>query len=210
MKTLLLTLIAPLFLSLSSHAAGDPSSLKIKIYSVYASLSAQCTSPIQIFNNATGTFVDFISSPILGGGDLADGTYNCIIIKMSSIIKHTPKTTDVSCIAGTEYTGGVCNVSDTATDLNNTTIGCMGNGTNTGSVDNTVYMYLTTDTLASTGNKAFIHPMAVGDGNGIKLTSPLVISSTSKAKFVVNANGKVVSGGGECGINAPVFSFVNY
>ena len=52
--------------------------------------------------------------------------------------------------------------------------------------------------------------MTVGDGNGIKLNSPLVISSTSKAKFVVNATGKVVAGGGECGINAPSFSFVNF
>ena len=133
---------------------------------------------------------------------------------MSSIIKHTPKLTDVSCIAGTEYTGGVCNTngmtSDPATDLNNVAINCLGNGSNTGAVDNTVYMYLTTDTLASTGNKAFVHPMTIGDGNGIKLATPLVISSTSKAKFIVNANGKVVAGGGECGINAPAFSFVNY
>jgi hypothetical protein len=210
MKKILASLICVGFFSASSFAAGDPSSLKLKIYSVYASLSAQCTSPIQIFNNTSGSFVDLLVKPVLGSGDLADGTYNCIIIKMSSIIKHTPLVTDTTCVAATEYTGGVCNVGDQATDLSNAAIGCMGNGTNAGSIDNTVYMYLTTDSLASTGNKAFVHPMTAGDGNGIKLSAPLIISSTSKAKFVVNATGKVVAGGGECGINPPAFGFVNY
>src|SRR3954462_9494217 len=144
---------------------GDPSSLKIKVYAVYASLTAQCSSPTEIFRNDAGNFVDFLTNPTLGGGDLADGTYNCVIIKMSSIIKHTPLTTDSSCVAGTEYTGGVCNENDSATDLNNAAITCAGDGTNAASVDNTVYMYLTTDSAASPGDMAFIHPVTPGDGN---------------------------------------------
>lgn len=193
----------------SSLAAGDPSSLKIKVFAVYASLSPQCTSPVEVFSNSSGAFVDFLANPTLGGGDLADGTYHCVIIKMSSIIKHTPLTTATDCVAGTEYTGGVCNSGDNADDLAGSPITCTGNGSNAGSVDNTVYMYLTTDSLASTGNKAFEHPVTAGDGKGIHLGSPLVISSTSRAKFVVNAAGKVVGGGGECGINAPAFNFLN-
>jgi len=188
---------------------GDPSSLKVKVYAVYASLSAQCTDPVQIFSNDAGTFVDFLTTPTLGDGELPDGTYNCVIIKMSSIIKHTPKTTDSSCVAGTEYTGGVCNQSDSATDLDGAPIACAGDGSNAGAVDNTVYMYLSTDAAASRGDKAFVHPLTAGDGNGILLGSPLVVSATSTAKFVVNANGQVVAGGGECGINAPAFDFVD-
>jgi len=188
---------------------GDPSSLKVKVYAVYASLSAQCTAPTKIFSNDAGTFVDFLTNPTLGDGELADGTYNCVIIKMSSIIKHTPLTTDSTCVAGTEYTGGVCNASDSATDLDGNPIICAGDGSNAGSVDNTVYMYLTTDSAASLGDRAFVHPVTAGDGNGIHLGSPLIISATSTAKFVVDAHGQVVAGGGECGINAPAFDFVN-
>jgi len=192
---------------------GDPSSLKVKVYAVYASLSAQCTDPIQIFANDAGTFVDFLTNPTLGDGELADGTYNCVIIKMSSIIKHTPLMTADSCVAGTEYTGGVCNMrdssSDPASDLAGDPITCLGDGSNAGSVDNTVYMYLTTDSAASMGDRAFVHPVMPGDGNGIHLGSPLIVSATSTAKFVVDARGQVVSGGGECGINAPAFDFVN-
>lgn len=207
-KLALLTLALGLF-SRAALAAGDPSSLKVKVYAVYASLSAQCTDPKQIFANDAGDFVDFLTNPTLGDGDLADGTYNCVIIKMSSMIKHTPKTTESSCVADTEYTGGVCNASDAATDLDGAPIACAGDGSNAGSVDNTVYMYLTTDSAASLGKRAFVHPMAPGDGNGILLGSPLVVSANSRAKFVVNANGQVMAGGGECGINAPAFDFVN-
>ena len=209
MKKLTLLCLSLGLVSSSAFAAGDPSSLKVKVYAVYASLSAQCTSPTQIFVNDTGTFVDFLSNPVLGDGELSDGTYNCVIIKMSSIIKHTPLTTESSCLAGTEYVGGVCSMYDSATALDNAPIACGGDGSNAGSVDNTVYMYLTTDSAASEGDRAFVHPVAAGDGNGIKLGSPLIISANGRAKFVVNANGKVVAGGGECGINAPVFDFVN-
>ena len=192
-----------------SSPGGDPSSLKVKVYAVYASLSPQCTNPVQIFRNDAGNFVDFLTNPTLGDGDLDDGTYNCVIIKMSSIIKHTPLTTQSTCVAATEYTGGVCNVSDSATDLDDVPIACAGDGSNAGSVDNTIYMYLTTDPAASVGHRAFVHPIAAGDGNGIRLASPLIVSAQSRAKFVVNANGQVQAGGGECGINAPVFDFVN-
>jgi len=195
--------------SRSAFAAGDPSSLRVKVYAVFASLSAQCTDPKQIFANEAGNFVDFLTDPTLGDGDLPDGTYNCIIIKMSSIIKHTPLTTESTCVAGTEYTGGVCNASDSASDLDGAPISCEGDGSNAGSVDNTVFMYLTTDAAASMGKRAFVHPATAGDGNGIRLGSPLIVSKNSRAKFVVNANGQVMAGGGECGINAPAFDFVN-
>jgi hypothetical protein len=211
MKTTIAFLAALNLLSASAaFAGGDPSSLKVKVYAVYASTSAQCTNPTQIFLNSSGDYVDFLGGPTLGGGDLPDGTYNCIIIKMSDIIKHTPKTTATTCVAGTEYTSGVCKSGQTGDSL--TAIGdiaCRGDGTTTGSVEDAVFMYLTTDTGASTGGKAFKRPVTAGDGNGIKLAAPLVISSTTRAKFVVNGNGQVVAGGGDCGMNAPTFSFVN-
>jgi hypothetical protein len=161
----------------------DPASLKLKILGVYASTSPQCTNPINVFLKTTGEYVDLLQGPALGGGDLPDGTYNCVIIKMSDVIKHTPKETDSSCVA------------------------CTGDGTSTGVGEDTLFMFMTTDPSASTGNRAFELPLAPGDGKGIKLGSPLVISSTTKAKFVVDATGGVVAGGGECGINPPKFRF---
>lgn len=188
----------------------DPASLKLKVFGVYASTSAQCTNPIKVFLRTTADYVDMLQNPTLGGGDLPDGTYNCVIIKMSDVIKHTPKETDESCIAGTEYSGEVCRAGGEgglATALDGSPITCTGDGTSAGVGDDTLFMFMTTDPSASTGGRAFELPLTPGDGKGIKLGSPLVISSTSRAKFVVDASGGVVSGGGECGINAPKFSF---
>jgi hypothetical protein len=188
----------------------DPSSLKMKVYGVYASTSPQCTNPINVFLKSAGDYVDFLQGPALGGGDLPDGTYNCVIIKMSDVIKHTPKVTNSSCVAGTEYTGEVCRAGEgggVATALDGTPIVCTGDGTTTGAGDDTLFMFLTTDPAASTGKRAFELPLAAGDGKGIKLGAPLVISSTTKAKFVVDASGGVVAAGGECGINPPKFRF---
>ena len=189
---------------------GDPASLKLKIYGVYASTSPLCTNPIQVFLKSTTDYVDILTGPALGGGDLPDGTYECVIIKMSDVIRHTPKATDSSCIAGTEYSGEVCRAGadgGLATDLNGNTIACTGDGTSAGIGDDTLFMFMTTDPSASTGNRAFELPLVAGDGKGIKLGAPLVISSTTKAKFVVDASGGVVAGGGECGINPPKFRF---
>ena len=130
---------------------------------------------------------------------------------MSDIIKHTPKSTVSTCVAGTEYTGGVCQAPNLADSLTGTgDIACRGDGSTAGSIEDTVFMYLTTDAGASAGNKAFLRPIAPNDGKGIKLGAPLIISATTRAKFVVNANGQVNAGGGDCGINAPAFTFTNF
>lgn len=189
---------------------GDPSSLKVKVFGVYASTSPLCTNPIKVFLNSTGEYLDLLTGPALGGGDLPDGTYECVIIKMSDVIKHVPKTTDSSCVAGTEYSGEVCRAGGDgalATNLDGTPISCTGDGTSAGVGEDTLFMFMTTDPSASDGGRAFELPLAPGDGKGIKLGAPLVISSTTKAKFVVDATGQVVAGGGECGINAPKFRF---
>jgi hypothetical protein len=186
----------------------DPASLKLKIFGVYASTSPQCTNPVNVFLKSAPEYVDLLQGPDLGGGDLADGTYNCVIIKMSDVIKHTPKETDSSCVAGTEYSGEVCRAGgDEATGLDGSPIACTGDGSSAGVGEDTVFMFMTTDPGASAGNRAFELPLAPGDGKGIRLGSPLVISSTTKAKFVVDASGGVVAGGGECGINPPTFRF---
>jgi hypothetical protein len=188
----------------------DPASLKVKILGVYASTSPQCTNPINVFLKPTADYVDLLQGPALGGGDLPDGTYECVIIKMSDVIKHTPKETDSSCVAGIEYSGEVCRAGGDgglATSLDGSAIPCTGDGTAKGVGDDTLFMFMTTDPGASDGNRAFEHPLVAGDGKGIKLGSPLVISSTTKAKFVVDASGGVVAGGGECGINPPKFRF---
>ena len=61
-----------------------------------------------VFSNATATEVDFLARPTLGSGNPPDGTYQCVIIKMSDLIKFTPSATAGLCTAGTQYTADIC------------------------------------------------------------------------------------------------------
>lgn len=103
--------IAPFLLSLSFSALAvtSPTSLKIKIYQISASLNVDCSSPQVLFTSAAGAEKEMLGSPTLGNGNLANGTYNCIMFTMDDVIKFTPTAADGgSCVAGTEYSIDLC------------------------------------------------------------------------------------------------------
>ncbi len=108
MKILRHALLAAAALSSSQAMALDASSLKLQVYGVMLSTSPLCTNPVTVFSSATPTEVDFLLAPTLGSGNPPDATYNCVIIKMSDIIKFTPSATSGLCVAGTQYSADVC------------------------------------------------------------------------------------------------------
>jgi hypothetical protein len=194
----------------SQVMALDASSLKLKVSSVMMSTSPLCTSPVTIFSSTVPVEVDFLAAPTLGSGNPADGTYQCIIIKMSDNIKFTPSTSSGSCIGGTEYVADVCRSDNSGTtrapDSLASATSCTGNGTT--AIEDTVYLYLTTNTSAGTGGNTFLQPATFSSTDGINLTAPLVISGSARSKFVVNATGKVDGSSSSCGMNPPIFGFV--
>ena len=107
MKTIKFALLAAALFSAEAMAL-DASSLKLQVYSVMLSTSAQCTSPVTVFSSAAPVEVDFLAAPTLGSGNPPDATYNCVIIKMSDLIKFTPSASAGLCTAGTQYTADVC------------------------------------------------------------------------------------------------------
>ena len=184
-----------------ANATTNASSLKLQVYSVMLSTSPQCTSPVTVFSNATPTEVDFLVAPTLGSGNPPDGTYQCII-KMSDIIKFTPTSNDVFCQGGTEYTTEVCKSTES------TQAPDAGAATSCTTGADLVHLYLTTSRSGAVGGNAFLQPLAPYDTSyGVKLTSPLVVSGTATAKFVVTAAGAVVGSLGSCDMNPPVFGF---
>jgi hypothetical protein len=184
-------------------ALTGASSLKLQVYSVMLSTSPLCSSPVTVFSNSTPTEVDFLAMPTLGAGDPPDGTYHCVIIKMTDAIKFKPAANDgISCVLGAETTGDVCQTAEVtrAPDSLATPTPCT-----TGATD-TVYLYLSTGKTTVGGGHAFEQPTGPNT-NGVALTSPLVISGTARSKFVVNLANKVDGSGATCGINAPAFDF---
>ena len=195
---------------LSSNAmALDASSLKLQVYSVMLSTSPLCTSPVTVFSSPTATEVDFLSNPTLGSGNPPDATYNCVIIKMSDLIKFTPSSTSGSCTARTEYVTDVCRSDNggvtRAPDATGAMTACTG--TDTAPQSDAVYLYLTTNASAGTGGGTFVQPTSTSSTSGLNLTAPLTIAGVAKSKFVVNATGKVDGSYTTCGMNPPVFGF---
>jgi hypothetical protein len=196
-------------IALSAHAAAlNASSLNLSVYSVMLSTSPLCTSPVTIFNSATPVEMDFLATPTLGSGNPPDGTYNCVIIKMSDLIKYKPSSTSGSCVASTEYTADVCRSDNGGTtlapDASGSPTACTG--TDSSPVADPVYLYLTTNATAGTGGNTFRQPTSTVSTSGLNLAAPLVISGTARSKFVVNATGKV-DDSSSCGMNPPVFGF---
>ena len=153
--------------------------------------------------------VDFLATPTLGSGNPPDATYNCVIIKMSDLIKFTPSATAGLCTAGTQYTADVCRSDNGGMTQAPDAVGApnMCTGTDAAPVSDTVYLYLTTNASAGTGGNTFMQPTGPASSNGLNLTAPLVVAGTAKSKFIVNATGKVGDDGVSCGMNPPVFGF---
>lgn len=203
-----LALLASLLFSCSALAL-DASSLKLQVYSVMLSTSPLCTSPVTVFSSPTATEVDFLSNPTLGSGNPADGTYQCVIIKMSDLIKFKPSASSGSCTAGTEYVADVCRSDNGGTTHAPDAAGAAMTCTGTDAVPNAdaVYLYLTTNASAGSGGQTFVQPTSTGSTSGLNLTAPLTIAGSAKSKFVVNATGKVSGSDVTCGMNPPVFGF---
>jgi hypothetical protein len=208
MKSLKFALVAAGLFSANAMAL-DASSLKLQVYSVMLSTSPLCTSPITVFSSATPTEVDFLATPTLGSGNPPDATYNCVIIKMSDLIKFTPSTSAGLCIANTQYTADVCRSDNGETTQAPDAVGAPDVCTGTDAVPSSdkVYLYLTTNASAGQGGKTFMQPTSLASPNGLNLTAPLVIAGAAKSKFVVDARGQVGDNGVDCGMNPPVFGF---
>jgi hypothetical protein len=217
----IITLIMLSFSSfiLAQSPPGDlnlsPSSLKLKVYKFAVSTATNCSNPQTIVDNGNSPVeTNFLSHPSLGSGHLTDGTYPCIIIEVSDNIKYIPATnsTTGNCLTSVESVLDVCRGGDTSTLIDGSTTTCAVR-------DDRVALYISTMSNNS-GGTAFIAPSVGTPGNGINLTSPLVVSGEIVGKFIVNPSGKVCDdgadttaacdGGGssnQCRLEPPTFTF---
>lgn len=206
-----------LLLGVSAHAVVSPSEVLISVYAISVSTSADCSNPTVVLNNgSTPVEYNFTSGPKLGAAAVTAGTYPCIIMKMSDVIKFRPATTEGTCTAGTQYTIDVCRagsgtytpmtISGSSATYGTAATACTGSdGT---PVDTQVPLFLSTQSTNSGGGggSAFDRP-AVAGTNGFTLNGAFVVTGTGSGTFVVNFNNKVDGSGGSCGLNPPVFGF---
>ncbi len=78
-----------------SQGVGAPTSVKIRLYAVYLGASNDCSdvdlvTPVQDYGADGQEFDLAVETPEIASGNPAAGEYNCMIMKMSSVISFTP------------------------------------------------------------------------------------------------------------------------
>lgn len=199
------------FFSIPIFAVLDPASLTSKVYAMYVSKSPYCTSPKLVFSKDNSTFYDVFGFPTLSVTDNKDhsydGTYQCLIFKMSERFQFVPNVIGAStCSSLSVYTQDFCKNGDQTVGVDGTSISCSNQG------DETVYLYLST--ASSTNNPdqtltPFSPPQVSDPSKGIKLDAPFTINGLSSGRLVVNGNSRIIASGGSCLLGLPKFSFVN-
>ena len=195
-----------------ANAAVDPSSVKLTIYKIAVSASTDCSNPTVIANYPNGVEFDFASArkPRLANGYLAPGTYPCVMMQMSDVIKFTPAQSTGSCTAGVEYTRDVCRASSgTYQPVNTNANGTISFGSSTACTgtqatptNDRPMLFLSTASNSTSGN-TFLQPTSAS--NGIQLNGAFVVTASSVGTFVVDFRGKIDGSNSDCDCNAPVF-----
>ncbi len=219
MKKLLLPLLLALLASPSVKAASDPENLFTKVYKMYVSENADCSDPVLVMDAETVLGealipMDMLLGPTLGSGEIADGTYECIVLKMSDQMSFTASATDGACTAGETYDLDVCmdyGVESEAAFTTNPVTGVETQCADAEGTDDTIYVYVSTNSTGEGGGESsnpLQPPTSEGDAaHGIMLTSPLVVDGDAEVTFVIDGTGKVESNFGNCDMQPPTFGF---
>ncbi len=179
--------VPTLYTAQAATIMGTPTSVKMKPIKIFLAENADCTNPVLV-QDKTGSAVyeDIVGKPTLfSSTTVTPGTYHCMIVKMTDILKFTPDSTaeiDSSnvCMAGQEYSFDIFKtespVAENWYDLEtNSTI--PGDGTPGTPVEQTVFLYVTTDQAAAMAANNLIHLHQTGP-----LGSPLVITAGAETK----------------------------
>jgi hypothetical protein len=177
---------------------GSAGSLTIKLYSLYISANADCSSPVLVQDlGASGADRDFMTNPVLFSGTPAAGTYQCVMMQMSDVLRMKPSTSFGGCLAGTEYAGDIYRTGENDW-VNQNLTPIAGTGTDELPVDSHVTIFMARDTAAAIARGISTHQL-------VQLQTNLVVPGQST--FRMDASNAVATDGVRCGIEKPLVSF---
>lgn len=202
-----LGLLVSIFFAIeSSHLVlaanvGDASEVNIKIFKVWVSPNTDCSEATLVVSNDAPTAQNMIDNPTLGHGSVPNGTYPCVVLKMSDLITGKPSYTSDSahCTPSTNISIDVfrSDNSDPSTCPDGTSI--TGTGTNSSGAEDDPCLYMST--AGSDSNEGW------RPSSPFPLNGAFVVNGDLTGTFVADFRGKIEDAGGECGIQPPVFGF---
>jgi hypothetical protein len=176
---------------------GDASEVNIKIFKMWVSPNTDCTDARLVYNNASATYQNMVDNPTFGTGSIPNGTYPCVVLKMSDLINGKPNYNSTSghCLTNTTVNLDVFRAdndsSSTCPD------GTQISGRTDAEDDPCLYM----STSGSDSNVGWLPT------SPFPLVGALRVSGDFVGTFVSDFRGKIEDAGGECGIQPPVFGF---
>ncbi len=187
---------------------GAPTTLNMKIYQIWVSANADCSSPVSVCTHSGAEAqMDLVSGPTLCTGSPAAGTYPCMILKMSDTFKFKPDATAAASVPGGICTAGADTYMDiyrgddadanTWKDMSNVVIPSTGTVATSGAVEDTVYIFATTNPAAVAGTTV---PHQV-----VTLTAAMTVPG--QATFYTDFSNQFSVNGANCWIEAPTMGF---
>jgi hypothetical protein len=96
----------------ASAVGSDPSIAKVTVFGIAVSKNQDCSGAVVVGYNPVGTVYDFLQKPSIVSGDIAAGTYQCVILYMNNLLTFTPLTSETGnapgCVAATSYSRIIC------------------------------------------------------------------------------------------------------
>jgi len=177
---------------------GGASSVTIHLYALWISQNPDCSDPLLVQQHpAAGVDKDFMQAPVLFQGSPAAGSYQCVMLKMSDVLRMKPASTFGSCVANVEYSGDIYREGESDwkdVDLNTV----VGTGSDEVPVDDHVTIFMTRSPSAALAR-------GISENQIVELGSNLVVPGQST--FVMDASQAVLSWGAGCGLEKPAISF---
>jgi len=186
--------------------AGSPTSLNLDIYALYVSQNEDCTDAIEIFDNGnTPLEVDIYSTNTLFSGVIANGTYNCIAMKMSDNISYQVDSTAVAahgpeCVSvSTTHSGDLYRHGEADDGLFKDHEGNAIDATGSAGSpsEDRIFTFASTNPSAATSGPLNLHINQL-----LTLASPLVVPGS--ATFFADFNDGIDANGGHCALEGGV------
>lgn len=177
---------------------GPAGSVLLHVYALWISSKADCSDPILVQQHpAEGVDKEFMQNPVLFEGNPPAGAYQCVVLKMSDVLRMQPATSFGSCVAGTEYRGDIYREGEADwKDVDLQPI--IGSGTDEAPVNDHVAIFMTVNPAAAMAR-------GISENQIAELTAGLVVPGRNT--FVMDASQGVLSYQGSCGLEKPVVSF---
>lgn len=213
-KKILFMTVAALLVSPSLMAAVGTSKAEIKLYKAYISANGDCSSPTVFYDaeddtdNATRTqdangnyyiVYDMDGGETITEAAIAEGTYNCVIVKITDFITFSPDADEgAACVSGQDYTIDVCwdtDDSGTGAPVYDPENGTTGNCTAAINTEDIVWIYISTYSTGTTGEEvnSWTPPTESGDAlNGHSLSTGTINFTTDMTgTFIFGTDDKV-------------------